>query len=278
MTLTGTKLFEATSIEFNGVSAPEFEIVSGTSIEVIVPQGATSGPISVVAPGGTSVSTDPFTVTTGFQSRLFVPIVLRSQGRTPDSFFTSELTLTNRGPATAAISYAYRAADGTGSGTAVDSLEAGRQRVIPDAIDYLTALGIPIGDGSASGTLVVDFSNLSSPSDASVTVRVTTPVVEGRAGLAFPGLTPDGLLTGPAFITGLRQNRQDRSNLAVQNAGDLGEGAITLRVTVFSGDPASAVRSVVLSDLSLPSWRIPPVQRHPGQGRLCQRVREGGTD
>ena len=253
VTLTGTNLFEATSIEFNGVIAPEVEIVSGTRIEVIVPQGATSGPISVVAPGGTAVSADPFTVTTGIGSRLFVPVVLRSQGRTAGSFFTSELTLTNRGTTTAAVSYTYTAAFGKGSGIAVDSLEPGRQRVIPDAIAYLTSLGVPIGSGSAGGTLVVDFSNLSSPSDAAVTVRVSTPVEEGsgRAGLAYPGLNPDGLLTGPAFITGLRQNRQDRSNLAVQNAGVSSEERITLRATVYSGDP-EAPGSLVLPDLSLP--------------------------
>ena len=251
--LTGTNLLEATSIEFNGVSAPEFEIVSGARIEVTVPNGATSGPISVVAPGGTAVSADPFTVTTGIGSRLFVPVVLRSQGRTAGSFFTSELTLTNRGTTTAAVSYTYTAAFGKGSGIAVDSLEPGRQRVIPDAIAYLTSLGVPIGSGSAGGTLVVDFSNLSSPSDAAVTVRVSTPVEEGsgRAGLAYPGLNPDGLLTGPAFITGLRQNRQDRSNLAVQNAGVSSEARITLRATVYSGDP-EAPGSLVLPDLSLP--------------------------
>ena len=251
VTLTGTNLFEANSIEFNGVSAPEFEIASGTSIEVIVPRGATSGPISVVAPGGTAVSTAPFTVTTGIRSRLFVPIVLRSQGRTPGSLFTSELTLTNRGTTTAAVHYNYTAAFGGGSGTAVDSLEPSRQRVIPNAIAYLTALGVPIGNGAAGGTLAVNFSNLSSASDAAVTVRVSTPVEEGRAGLAYPGLNPDGLLTSPVFITGLRQNRQDRSNVAVQNAGDAGEESITLRVTVFSGDP-EAPGSLVLPDLSLP--------------------------
>ena len=251
VTLTGTNLFEATSIEFNRVSAPDFEIVSGSRIEVTVPNGATSGPIRVMAPGGKAVSADPFTVTTGIRSRRFVPIVLRSQGRTPGSFFTSELTLTNRGTTTAAIRYTYTAAFGGGSGTAVDSLQPGRQRVISDAIAYLTSLGVPIGSGSAGGTLVVDFSNLSSESAAAVTVRVGTPVEEGsgRAGLAFPGLDPDGLLTGPAFITGLRQNRQDRSNLAVQNAGESSDGNLTLRVTVFSGDPASEVRSVVLPDL-----------------------------
>ena len=135
----------------------------------------------------------------------------------------------------ASIHYTYKAAYGGGSGTAVDALGPGRQRVIPDAIAYLISLGVPIGSGSAGGTLAVDFSNLSSPSDTAVTVRVSTPVDEGRgrAGLAYPGLTPDGLLTGPVFITGLRQNSQDRSNVALQNTGDASDGNLTLRITVF---------------------------------------------
>ena len=255
VTITGTHFLGATAVKFNAIPAVRFEVVSGSRIEGVVPPDFTSGPVSVVTPGGTAVSTEAFTVTdTGIHSRLFVPIVLRNQGRTPGSLFTSELILTNQGSTTAAVHYTYTAAFGGGSGTAVDVLEAGRQRVIPDAIAYLTSLGVPIESGSVGGTLVVDFSNLSLPSDAAVTVRVATPVEEGngRAGLAFPGLHPDGLLTGPAFITGLRQNRQDRSNLAVQNAGVGGEKSITLRVTVFSGDPASGGRSVDLPDLSLP--------------------------
>ena len=242
VTLTGTKLFEATSIEFNGVSALEFEIVSGTRIEVIVPPGATSGPISVVAPGGTAVSAEYFTVTTGIGSRLFVPIVLRAPGRTPGSFFTSELTLTNRGSTAANIHYTYRASFGGGSGTAVDSLGPGRQRIVPDAIAYLTSLGVPIGEGAAGGTLVVEFSNLSSQSDAAVTVRTSTPVEDGggQAGLAYYGINQEELLTGPVVIAGLRQNRMDRSNVALQNAGAAGEGEITLRVTVYSGDPETS--------------------------------------
>ena len=255
VTIAGIHFLGATAVEFNGVPAARFEVVSGTRIEAVVPSGATSGPVRVVAPGGTVESADPFTVIdSGIGRRLFVPIVLRSPGRTAGSFFTSELTLTNRGNSTAAIHYTYAADTGTGSGTAVDSLEAGRQRVIPDAIAYLASLGVPIGSGAASGTLVVDFSNLSSPSDVAVTVRVSTPVEEGsgRAGLAFPGSNPDGLLTGPGFITGLRENSQDRSNVAVQNARVSGEESITLRVTVYSGDP-EAPGSLVLPDRTLPS-------------------------
>ena len=255
VTLTGTHLFEVTGVLFNGVPAARFKVLSGTSIEATVPMDATSGPISVIAPAGTTGSERPFTLTDiGIRSRLFVPIVLSTRGKTAGSFFTSELTLTNRGSKRAAVKYTYTAANGTGSGTALDFVWANGQLVISDAIVYLTALGVPIGSGSAGGTLVVDFSNLSSPSDAAVTVRVGTPVEEGsgRAGLAYPGLNPGGLLTGPAFITGLRQNSQDRSNVALQNAGDSSDGNLTLRVTVFSGDSAEPGRSEVLPDLTLP--------------------------
>ncbi len=254
VTLTGTHFLGATAVEFNGVSAPEFEVVSATSIEAVVPPGAASGPISVVTPGGMAVSAEEFTVTaTGVSSRQFVPVVLRSPGRTPGSFFTSELTLTNRGTTTVGIHYTYTATVGAGSGTALDSLGPGRQRIIPDAIAYLISLGVPIGDGASVGTLAVDFSNLSSESTVAVTVRTSTPVENGRgqAGLAYLGINPEDLLTGASIIAGLRQNRTDRSNVAVQNAGDSADGNITFGVTVYSGDP-EAPGSLVLGDRTLP--------------------------
>ena len=272
VTLTGTHFLGATAVRFNGVGAVEFEVVSGRSIEAVVPSGATSGPISVVTPGGMAVSAEPFTVTTGIRSRLFVPVVLRSQGRTPGSFFTSEMTLTNRGSTTAEIHYTYRASFGVGSGTAVDSLGPGRQRIVPDAIAYLASLGVPIGEGAAGGTMVVDFSNLSSESDAAVTVRTSTPVEDGggQAGLAYYGINQEELLTGPVVIAGLRQNRMDRSNVAVQNAGDASDGAITLRVTVYSGDPETP------GSLVLPAWTLAPGGFHQYNGILTEAGFENG--
>ena len=251
--LTGTHFLGATAVLFNGVSSLQFRVQSASTILAFVPPDASSGPISVVTPGGTAVSAESFTVTSGIHSRLFVPIVLRAMGRA-GAFFTSEMTITNRGTTTAHIRYIYTAAFGGGTGTAVDSLGAGQQRILPDAIAYLTSLGVPIGSGSAGGTLQVDFSNLTSASDVAVTLRVSTPVEEGRgrAGLSYLGLRPEGLLSDATVIAGLRQNSQDRSNLAVQHAGSSNDGAITLRLTVFSGDTGSAGGSMVLPDRRLP--------------------------
>jgi hypothetical protein len=175
-------------------------------------------------------------LTSGSKVSLFVPIVLSAAGLN-NSFFTSELTLTNRGSSSAAVTFNYTAAFGGGSGTAAISLPAGQQLIKPDAISYLKSTGIPIPDsGNRGGTLLVTISNLSSPSEAAVTVRTTTAVSNGRAGLAYAGMAGSAALTGSSYLCGLRQNATDRSNVAFQNVGSVGAGDITLQVTVFSGD------------------------------------------
>ena len=52
------------------------------------------------------------------------------------------------------------------------------------------------------------------------------------------------------YLCGLRQNAQDRSNVAFQNMGTADDGPITLRTTVFSGDPEDS-RPRLLEDRTL---------------------------
>jgi hypothetical protein len=60
--LTGTNLTGASAVMFNGAKA-SFEVTSDFRLTATVPGGATSGLISVTAPGGTATSTSSFTVT-----------------------------------------------------------------------------------------------------------------------------------------------------------------------------------------------------------------------
>ena len=181
---------------------------------------------------------------------LFVPIVLSSAGAA-SSFFATELALANRGTTDASITYAYTAAFGGSSGTATDTLPAGRQKTYVDMIATLRGLGIPLGDsGNRGGTLQVTFNGLSSPFAGAATVRTATPVADGRAGLAYSGLPLERLLYSPVWLSGLRQNATDRSNVAVMNSGVPADGDITLRLTVVSGDPANP-RTQALPDLTL---------------------------
>jgi hypothetical protein len=182
----------------------------------------------------------------------FVPIVLTSAGLN-GSYFTSEMTLTNRGPNHVTINFRYTDALGNGlsNGTAVESMAPGTQWIVSDTIAFLRSHGIPIpSSGSQGGTLKVSFTGLSAPRDAGVTVRTTTAVSNGRAGLAYSGVLPPSALVGPAYLCGLRQNSADRSNVALQNMGSTADGNVTLRLTVYSGDSTSPA-SQVLSDVVL---------------------------
>ncbi|HEV8266883.1 MAG TPA: hypothetical protein VGR00_01565, partial [Thermoanaerobaculia bacterium] len=187
---------------------------------------------------------------------VFVPVVLSTSGAA-GSFYTSEMTLTNRGATTLAITYDYVSATGAGSGRGHDDLPPGQQRVIPDAIAYLRSKGVPIpSSGNQVGTLNVSFSGLANPSDGAVTIRTTTPVPpgapSGRAGLAYAGLLSSQLLYRTVYLCGLRESDADRTNVAVQNAGV--DGVVTLRLTFTSGD-ASTTKGVAETALAPGEFR-----------------------
>ena len=178
---------------------------------------------------------------------LFVPVILTAAGRN-NSFFSSELTLTNRGSEPAFLNYTYTADAGGGSGTATDRLDSGQQKIEIDAIDYLRRLGIPIpATGNRIGTLRVDGAG---SSGVGAMARTSTNVPEGRAGLAYPGVPEEEGFDEPVYLCGLRQNSRDRSNLAFQNMGPPDGGAITIRTTVYSGE-ASDTRPRELADVEL---------------------------
>lgn len=181
---------------------------------------------------------------------LFVPVVLSSSGAN-GSFFTSEMALANRGTTDATITYSYTASFGGASGMATDVLPAGHQMIVSDAIGYLRGLGIPLGDsGNRGGTLGIAFRGLSSSTASAATIRTATAVPNGRAGLAYPGLSPARLLSAPVYLCGLRQTATDRSNVAVMSAGGPTDGNITVRLTVVSGDPAHP-KIMALPDINL---------------------------
>jgi len=65
VTIIGTNFTGATSVQFNATVAGTFTVDSATQIRANVPSGATTGKISVTAPGGTAQSAADFTVTGG---------------------------------------------------------------------------------------------------------------------------------------------------------------------------------------------------------------------
>ncbi len=192
---------------------------------------------------------------------LFVPIVLAASGLN-NSFFTSELTLTNTGPKDARLDFTYVAAFGGGNGSVTTTLPAGRQQISPDAIEYLRSLGLPIpATGNRGGTLSIHVFGVSSSSDVAAMVRTTTAAGTGRAGLAYPAVPASKALTDPVYLLGLRQSELDRSNVALQNAGGPADGNIVLHLTIFSGDRDKPL-----------SLTLPDIQLGPGEFRQINGI------
>ena len=194
---------------------------------------ALSGPLEILA--------------SRLSSRFLIPVIISAAGRS-DSFFTSELILTNRASREARLDFTYRAHAGGESGRASDTLGPGEQKIERDAYSYLRRLGVPVrGSGNRIGTLAVEAV---AADTVGVLVRTTTAVPEGRAGLAYPGIAAQAGFHETVYLCGLRQNSQDRSNLALQHMGTAEDGPITLRTAVFSGDPP-ALAAEALEEVTL---------------------------
>ncbi|MEO7299473.1 MAG: IPT/TIG domain-containing protein [Verrucomicrobiota bacterium] len=61
ITITGSSFTNVTAVQFNGFNA-SFSLGNNSQLTALVPAGATTGPISVTAPGGTAVSAANFVV------------------------------------------------------------------------------------------------------------------------------------------------------------------------------------------------------------------------
>ncbi len=211
----------------------------------------------VARPQGAGIDLGAFERPAGpvsYTTTLFVPVVLRSEGR-GGSYFTSELTLTNRGSGAASVRFDYTGVGGSPIGSATTSLGPRRQVVLSDVISWLRSNGVSIpATGNAVGTLRATFSGLAAAHDGAVLVRTTTPVPPaapvGAAGLSYAGVRLEDLPSGPVFLGGLRSDAPDRSNVAVQNAGAAVDGDATLRVTLVSGG-ASPGTTVATQDVTL---------------------------
>jgi hypothetical protein len=60
--ITGTNLLQSVGVAFNGVAATAFSVNTDIQVTATVPDGASSGPITIATPIGTATSSNSFTV------------------------------------------------------------------------------------------------------------------------------------------------------------------------------------------------------------------------
>ena len=217
---------------------------SGRAVVARLSGGAAFSAYGVLNDAGTSDGsyvTPLLPGATGAADRL-VPVVLDVKGL-GTSRYATELTLANLGAAALPLQLVYTATAqfGGGSGTLPLTLAAGEQRVIPSAIAFLRAGGLPIppGEANVAGSLLVKAPAGTPAGDLFAGARTFTGSTAraGTFGVFYPAVTLPEASNGTAWVHGLQQNDAMRSNLAFVNYGDA--GPVTLRVSFYgeSGQP-----------------------------------------
>ena len=183
----------------------------------------------------------------GLSSVLTAPIVLDVAGPGGNRYAT-ELTLANPSPSAVKVTLLYTPASSLGArggGTVSETLEGGRQRIVPDLLAWLRTKGLEIpSDGSSQGgTLRVTFENVAAGWSPSASTRTTVASGAGRAGLSMGAVDPAVATAPKVWLFGLRENAADRSHVALANLGEA--GVVDLRVTLHSGEGASVPKHVL---------------------------------
>ena len=96
VTITGSNFLGATAVKFNGLNASFTSPASNTSIQAIVPTGAQTGPITVIAPAGTNISANSFVL--DYSSDTAVSVATSPNLVFIGSNLVYTLTITNSGP------------------------------------------------------------------------------------------------------------------------------------------------------------------------------------
>ena len=185
-----------------------------------------------------------------------LPVIVETGG------FTSELTVTNFSGETKTIRFDF-VADGlsTPDRTArfTLTLEDGEQRIIPDVIDTELrrkgVAGIPRGRGGLAGAL---FASVEEGDMSGIVIGARTSSSDGRGGQygVFYNAVPDGaVFTETAWVDGLQQDGENRSNLALINTGEVDSSPSVFELEIFDGDTGRLARTVTTEPLPARRWR-----------------------
>src|SRR6185437_6117895 len=165
VTITGTSFTNATAVSFNGTPATTFVVTDNSTINVFVPDGATTGPISVTGPGGTGTSATPFTIDSA-------DVAVTISDAPDPVFITSNLvytvTVTNSGP--------------------VDAPGVVLSNTLPSSV-ILKAVAVPLGVISDTNNNPIFFrlGTVSAAGSMNIGITVVPHAVGSITNVAFAG-------------------------------------------------------------------------------------------
>ncbi len=174
--------------------------------------------------------------------------------------FSTELTVTNFSGAAKRVNFSFVAdAVGTSDDTATFSLSlgAGEQRIIPDIVNEMRRQGVA-GIGSAGSTFAgAVFATVTSGDMSGIVIGARTGSAGGGGQYSlFYNAVPEGAaFRTRAWIYGLQQNTENRSNLALVNTGEVDGSSSVFRLDFYDGETGLRVNAITGITVSARRWR-----------------------
>ena len=175
------------------------------------------------------------------------------------SAFTSELTVTNFSGEVRTLDFQF-VAEGieTGDKAAAFSmtLEAGQQEIVAEVVDELRSQGVA-GLGSTRGFYAGPLFVVAKDGDMSGIVIGARTGSQGGGGQysVFYNAVPEGAaFTEVAWVEGLQQNQENRSNLALVNTGEVDGSASVFHLEIYDGETGLLAETVVTKPIPARRW------------------------
>ena len=175
------------------------------------------------------------------------------------SAFRSELTVTNFSEEPRTLDFQFVAegieADDKTAGFSM-TLRAGQQEIIADVVEELRRQG-ETGLGSSRGFYAGPLFAVAAEGDMSGIVIGARTGSEGGGGQysVFYNAVPFGeAFSREAWVEGLQQNQENRSNLALVNTGEVDGSASVFHLEIYDGETGLLAETVVTKPIPARRW------------------------
>ncbi len=188
--------------------------------------------------------------------RLTLPVMVET------SDFSSELVLSNLATVERSVRLDY-VADAITSANHTASLHIrvrpNEQIIIPKFVQYLRDNWVegvgPAGPAFAGAVFVtVEPDEIGDASGLFVNGRTSTPGGGGRFGLFYPAVPEGQTAQKTAWLYGLQQNGENRTNLALINTGETDNSTDVFKIELFDGATGSVVKTIEPVEAEARRW------------------------
>lgn len=175
------------------------------------------------------------------RSGLTVPVIVET------SSFSSELVATNFSSVTKVVRFSFVADAVSAPGNEATfslTLRPSEQKLIPNLVQYLRSQGLAgIGAGTFAGALFATAEG-ADVSGLFLGARTSSPGGGGQYGLFYAGVPTGRAAARSAWIFGLQQNAETRSNLAIVNTGEVDSSTDLFRIEIYDGATGRLVKTI----------------------------------